>query len=213
MNHNTYWLYTRENMYESQELRMNDPDSLTKSNFNVSKNTVFVVHGWKGNGTNTISRILTSAFLSDGDVNVIVVDYSTNADLMYILAMEAVNQVGEFLGLFIDWLNTFGMSYETTHLVGFSLGAHVVGLAGRFCNGAIKRITALDPAGPLWYDNENRIQNTDADYVEVIHTNMLLFGFDGKIGDADFYPNGGIFMPECSINACSHSISYIYMAQ
>lgn len=71
---------------------------------------------------------------------------------------------------------------------------------------------ALDPAAPLWgWDNE-RLNPNDARYVEVIHTDTVLLGWADPIGDADFYPNGGSFMPGCSLNnKCSHDRSYKYM--
>ena len=43
---------------------------------------------------------------------------------------------------------------------------------------------------------------TDADYVDVIHTNGCsawkgCFGIPDKCGHADFYPNGGTSQPGC----------------
>lgn len=51
----------------------------------------------------------------------------------------------------------------------------------------------LDPASP-WFthkDVDERLAETDASYVEVIHTSAGTLGFSQPIGMASFYPNGG----------------------
>lgn len=70
----------------------------------------------------------------------------------------------------------------------------------------------MDPAGPLWGRDGDRVVSTDAQYVEVIHTDTNFLGYTDPCGDADFYPNGGSGMPGCFLNSCSHSRAYEYMA-
>lgn len=133
---------------------------------------------------------------------------------------------------FIDFLveNT-GTSFGNFHLMGHSLGAHVVGGAGAAVTlGRIPRITGkkitwrlnvcydiliwkkcstgLDPAGPFFSlnDTDTRLDLTDGDFVDVIHTNggTLLgdeLGFLPPMGHIDFYPNGGQFQPGCTANS------------
>lgn len=61
----------------------------------------------------------------------------------------------------------------------------------------IKKITALDPAGPLFVDGY-RLVPTDAEIVEVVHTDGGVFGYLGECGTVDFYPNGGTpIQPGC----------------
>jgi hypothetical protein len=62
----------------------------------------------------------------------------------------------------------------------------------------------LDPAAPGFSvnDTETRLDTTDADFVDIIHTNSgtLLQGGESMIepiGHADFYPNGGQRQPGC----------------
>lgn len=66
----------------------------------------------------------------------------------------------------------------------------------------------MDPAGPNWYTNSNRLVRTDALYVEAIHTNggnLPNLGIGTALGDADFYANGGTIQPGCGIDVtCSH---------
>ena len=62
----------------------------------------------------------------------------------------------------------------------------------------MKRITGLDPAGPLFGKNASeRLDKNDAEFVDIIHTDKIL-GLDLPIGHADFYPNGGESQPSCS---------------
>lgn len=55
-------------------------------------------------------------------------------------------------------------------------------------------LSGLDPAGPLIYQffpPNQRLDPTDADFVDVINTDTTIFGFSKSIGHANFYPNGG----------------------
>lgn len=91
-----------------------------------------------------------------------------------------------------------------THIIGFSLGAHVAGFAGSELPG-LYRITGLDPAGPLFESQhpDARLDDTDAKFVDVIHSNgeNLILGGLGSwqpMGHVDFYPNGGRVQTGCS---------------
>ena len=56
-----------------------------------------------------------------------------------------------------------------------------------------------------WFDlvsEDHRIQSTDADFVDIIHTNSgnLIVGdlsFPDPLGQVDFYPNGGSHQNGC----------------
>lgn len=86
------------------------------------------------------------------------------------------------------------IGFEFFRIYGHSMGAQVSGFSGRriqeAANSTIAKIIAMDPAGPL-YSDLYRIEKTDANVVEVIHSDMGGFGYDGEIGTIDFYPNGG----------------------
>lgn len=88
-----------------------------------------------------ICLFFISAFLEDGDVNVIVLDWHRLANRNYITARNGVPGAGRGLGQFINWLASLGVSYDSMHLVGFSLGAHLVGNAGRETGSKVRRIT------------------------------------------------------------------------
>lgn len=60
----------------------------------------------------------------------------------YTTAVRGVSDVGRGLGQFLAFLNTVtGAPIESMHLIGFSLGAHVVGNAGRELGGRVARVT------------------------------------------------------------------------
>uniref|UniRef100_A0A182MDA1 Lipase domain-containing protein n=1 Tax=Anopheles culicifacies TaxID=139723 RepID=A0A182MDA1_9DIPT len=62
----------------------------------------------------------------------------------------------------------------------------------------------------------NRVASGDANYVEVIHTNGGLLGFDLPLGQADFYPNGGRSQPGCGVDlagTCAHGRAFQFFAE
>ncbi|XP_077297310.1 pancreatic lipase-related protein 3-like [Arctopsyche grandis] len=131
-------------------------------------------------------------------------------------AMENVFYVGIAVAKFVDWLERYGTPLKSFHLIGYSLGGHLIGIAGRnIKNGKIPYITALDPAYPFWENHHMRLALDDAIYVEVIHTNSGKLGWEAALGDADFYPNLGKCQPGCiwlpqvfSYCSCSHAKAY-----
>lgn len=91
-----------------------------------------------------MNPLITSAFLAVMDCNVIVVDWRALANSAYNTAAAGVPSVGQHLGNFVNWLfNTAGGNWNQVHFVGFSLGAHVVGNAGRQVSGRAARITGM----------------------------------------------------------------------
>lgn len=58
----------------------------------------------------------------------------------YIWANRHVKAVGEFASTMIDFLHERGMDLSQTALIGHSLGAHVVGLAGRNAKGDVQAV-------------------------------------------------------------------------
>ncbi|KAL4717360.1 hypothetical protein ACJJTC_017247 [Scirpophaga incertulas] len=214
---NTYILYTRENPSSGQFLVDGDVESIKASNFKANVNTVVLAHGWLGNEETGMNTAITEAYLNKEDVNVIILDWKPLARRNYVTSVRGVPNVGQALGKFIAFLSsTTGASYSTMHLVGFSLGAHVVGNAGRQLEGKVARITGLDPAGPLWTVNSNKINKGDAQYVENIHTDGNLdysLGIGMAVGDVDFFPNGGSSQPGClNTRTCSHNRAWRFFA-
>lgn len=152
------------------------------------------------------------AYLTAQDVNVITVDWSTLAAFpRYARAAKSTEQVGVLIAEFLDFLIEEGTPVEAFHVIGFSLGAHVAGSVGSSLRrGRLPRITGLDPAsaGFQWPDNLRSLNASDADFVDVIHTNSKLlvgFGVAAPIGHVDFYPNGGRWQHGCALESLFES--------
>lgn len=63
----------------------------------------------------------------------------------------------------------------------------------------LKILTGLDPAKPIFnfFNNDGRLDSSDAEFVDVIHTDVLERGMLAVSGHVDFYPNGGTNQPGC----------------
>lgn len=145
-------LFTRSNPTTPQFLTLN-PGTVAASNFNPNHNTKFLIHGWNSNGQDGFNVQATAAYLARGDFNVICVDWALGAGTPnYITAVNRVSLVGAWLARFIDVLHTGGHPFSHINVIGFSLGAHVAGISGKFVNGRIPTIIGLDPAGLFFTD-------------------------------------------------------------
>ncbi|GAB0092138.1 phospholipase A1 [Sergentomyia squamirostris] len=202
-------------------VELGNPASLTGSTFNPSHPTRCVIHGWNGDGNSGINNAIRTAYLQRGNFNVFVVDWGLGAGSNYVTSRNRVENVGRVLARFLAFLNQHtGMNLASVTVVGHSLGAHIAGLAGKNTGaaGRIGAIIGLDAAFPLFsFDRPaERLHSTDANYVESIHTNSGLLGFDVPLGMASFYPNGGGSQPGCGIDIagnCAHSRAHQFFAE
>lgn len=73
-------------------------------------------------------------------------------------------------------------------------------------------VSGLSPARQGWNSRSGRLNNEDAQYVEVIHTDsngVLGHGLNEAIGHVDFFVNGGSRQPGCFLNnRCNHEYSW-----
>lgn len=96
------------------------------------------------------------------------------------------------------------------------LSAHVAGIAGKTVRrGRVNTIIGLDPANPLFHlrSPEGRLDSTDAEYVEAIHTNGRVTGIGFPIAHADFFPNNGMIQPGCFTNSCHHDRAPLFFIE
>ncbi|XP_050362361.1 pancreatic lipase-related protein 2-like isoform X1 [Nymphalis io] len=212
-------LFTRRNPFMYQVLKTNDSFNLRSSNFNFNNKVKVLAHGWLNHGDGPMPESIKEAYLNVSDLNIIVVDWGKPANVNYIWASYNVAMVGRLLTEFLNFLICEGVSMDDVHLIGHSLGAHVVGIAGAYVKqGPIDTITGLDPALPLFtLGNKNaRLDKHDARHVEVIHTCGGYLGFASPLGHIDFYPNGGTRQPGCGIDyrgLCAHNRAHMYFAE
>lgn len=191
--------------------------SLTKNAF-----FRFIIHGWNNNGQSDVNVVIRRAYLQRGNFNVIVVDWGVGANTInYIAARNRVDSVGSVVSQMIRLLNEVTQVNPRDIIVtGHSLGAHASGFVGKNLQGDMRlgSIVALDAAFPLFNIDQpaQRVAITDADYVESMHTNAGLLGFDRPLGHANFYPNWGRSQPGCGVDVtgnCAHGRAYDYFGE
>lgn len=216
-----FHLYTRSNPTTVQKLELYNEATIRSSNFRGSRQTRFIIHGYQNNGNSDVNIKLRDAYLQKGDFNVIVVDWGKGANHMwYDTARSRIYDVGEVVAEFIELLvSDFGASVSSMQVAGHSLGAHTAGVVGkRLKIGKLPKIIGLDPAMPGFSLGSpgQRLDASDASYVEVIHTNSRMLGFEKPIGKVDIYPNYGFEQPGCGIDGagtCAHGRAYEYYAE
>uniref|UniRef100_A0A8C7PWW0 Phospholipase A1 member A n=1 Tax=Oncorhynchus mykiss TaxID=8022 RepID=A0A8C7PWW0_ONCMY len=169
--------------------------------FNSSQPTKIIVHGYRALGSKpSWVKQLAQALLRVQDANVVVVDWIYGASLAYNMVVENYKEVAIQISVLINQLQNHGCKLESFHFIGVSLGAHVSGFVGTLFKGKIGRITGLDPAGPMFKraDTFDRLDPSDALFVEAIHTDADYFGISISVGHADFFLNGGMDQAGCS---------------
>ncbi|KAI5711265.1 hypothetical protein M8J75_015521 [Diaphorina citri] len=204
---------------------VNFADELRKI-WNYDVDLKIITHGWISSDASLAVANIKNAYLSKTDFNVITLDWSYTASTKnYPVPAVMTHQVGILAAEMVNKLVELNFTqYDRIHMIGHSLGAHVSGATGTYCKEKMARITGLDPAGPgfmVLMGNDMRLDMSDAQFVDVIHTAAGVAGYYGVLGHADFYPNSGKPpQPGCvelSLNVykvvssgfgCSHMRSY-----
>uniref|UniRef100_A0A667YG18 Lipoprotein lipase n=1 Tax=Myripristis murdjan TaxID=586833 RepID=A0A667YG18_9TELE len=185
------------------------PETIAECEFNPETQTFVVIHGWTVTGMfeSWVPKLVTALYEREPTANVIVVDWLTRASQHYPSSAADTKLVGRDVAKFVSWIQReLQLPWERIHLLGYSLGAHVAGIAGDLTKQKISRITGLDPAGPTFEhaDAESTLSPDDAQFVDVLHTNTRgspdrSIGIQRTVGHIDIYPNGGTFQPGCDI--------------
>ncbi|CAD7079335.1 unnamed protein product [Hermetia illucens] len=218
---NVYFnLFTNLNPTISQQLVDGNISSIRNSNFNAQFPTRIICNGWFSGNDTDMNKVLRNAYLAVGNFNVIVLDWSEGSkDLNYIQAAAHTRTAGSKLASFIQYLAANAkLDVNNTYLIGHSLGAHIVGFAGKLIQTPkINTIFGLDPAGiPFNTAGPNdRLNIGDGSYVETINTDIGILGPNMPIGNASFFPNYGTLQPGCIgvTTLCSHARAYVYFGE
>lgn len=194
-----------------QSLNVSQPASISKSTFDGSKPTKMIIHGFLDTGFVPWVVELSHLLLTEGDFNVIAVDWGGGSVRLYSQSAGNTRLVGlEVAALIQHLIINHGARIRDFHIIGHSLGSHIAGYAGDQLmvvgRGRIGRISALDPAEPLFQHMPEfvRLDPGDAEFVDVIHSDaksifMGGYGMEQACGHVDFYPNGGTDQPGCSL--------------
>ncbi|MED6282930.1 Phospholipase A1 member A [Characodon lateralis] len=206
-----YLLLTRKNPDCAERFHQN---SLSKpiSFFNTSRPTKVIVHGYRALGRKPSWVMdLAQALLRAQDMNIVVVDWIHGASFAYNLVVENYKEVALQISVLINQLQKHGCKLESFHFIGVSLGAHVAGFVGTLFEGKIGRITGLDPAGPMFKgaDTYDRLDPTDALFVEAIHTDSDYFGISIPVGHVDYFLNGGMDQTGCAHSRFASMYGYV----
>ncbi|CAH0581125.1 unnamed protein product [Chrysodeixis includens] len=216
---------------DNLELFTNNPEC-----FDLNRPTVIYTFGYKGGILNNGTVSILKAYIHFQDRNICALDWTELANEgiglidFPVISLKAL-ALGRDFGELIVKLSDAGLNVDTLQLVGFSLGAHVLGETGRKVienSKKIARITGLDPAkpqfdGPIPLPFYRRLDKTCAAFVDIIHSNTRRYGMDTPTGTIDFYPNygedvqpgceEGIFEPFSPEELCSHDRSRDLMIQ
>ncbi|XP_034945849.1 pancreatic triacylglycerol lipase-like [Chelonus insularis] len=219
----TFNLFTKDNPEDAYPLQVGDVANLRRSPFRSQVATKIIIHGWTDSTSSNWVKDFRHNYLIIEDYNIICVDWFPVSAKEYSVAAKLTRQVGDYVGELIRFLKLESDTpLSKVHILGHSLGAHIAGFAGSKLSGTVGRITGMDPARPLFEtpilkDPSDRLDPSDAVFVDVIHTCAGSVGFIRPVGHADFYPNGGTCtQPGCPIivpQYCSHQKSHVYMLQ
>ncbi|KAM7350119.1 vitellogenin-1-like [Cochliomyia hominivorax] len=192
---------------------------LESPEFDVNKKVAIFVTGWMASSDADYVTHMANAFACRGGYNFLALNSSGSLDTLYTWSAFNTEEVGRQFAKALEKLVT-KVPVENIHLIGHSLGAHIVGYASRYfteyTNLNLTRITGLDPANPCFNEGESLsgLQRGDAEFIDIIHTNPGVLGKSNPVGDVDFYPEGlAAIKPGCTKFGCSHSRAHEFFAE
>ncbi|XP_039751173.1 phospholipase A1-like, partial [Pararge aegeria] len=230
----------KSSMSDYTLMPLNDPARILRDAcFNPNLKTLFYTFGYRGKSYGPATTAVVTAYINSKKKNVVLLDWEDEAKSGYLgiplgYALSAVpnaKRIGQELGEALITLSLAGMNMSDVQLMGHSLGAHVMGYAGRWTRQkgqVISRITGLDPARALFegiFAFKSGLDRTCAKFVDIVHSNPGNYGRSLSTGTVDFWPNYSIndglqpgcpsgnyemFTPE---DLCSHDRSWHYQVE
>lgn len=160
----------------------------------TTKKLTLIIHGYTDNKNRHWIKRMARDIASWTNSNACVVDWSKLATTDYLLAAGHVNKVGEEIGDFLLSIQQH-IPLDRVSLLGHSLGAHIAGAAGARTGSQVDAIFGIDPAHPFitipMRPATERLDPSDAKFVQVIHTTSGTFGTPFNIGHQDWFADGG----------------------
>nr|XP_012546361.1 vitellogenin-2 isoform X1 [Bombyx mori] len=165
--------------------------------------TIAYTFGFRGRVKGPATTAVLSAYLATKKRNVLLLDWEEEAQsgllglpLSYALyAVPKAIQIGKQMGDALVRLSGAGINMTSIHLVGHSLGAHMMGYAGKQAREkgyTVARITGLDPARALFEGTlalYSGLDRTCARFVDTIHSDPGGYGTSSSIATVDIWPN------------------------
>ncbi|XP_050424970.1 phospholipase A1-like [Adelges cooleyi] len=213
-----------------------DEKSLKGAPFIPGSDTVIlIVHGFGvSSKTKNIAALQKAYINGPQNHNVLMVDYSDvigdvshlNTEeyaLRYGVAVECdfpimVNATTNIIEMIQNWRPEI----SKIHMVGHSLGGEIIGQSGSHLKDKgkpVHRLSALDPAGPLF--SSTHITAKSGLFVDVYHTQIAdQRGITIAVGNVDIYINNAIVQDGClnekthdEALGCSHQAAVLYFAE
>ncbi|KAL0822295.1 hypothetical protein ABMA28_004403 [Loxostege sticticalis] len=172
-----------------------------------SRKTIVYVAGYTGNPRMADATALEAHYIKLG--------YN-------VCAAALVRQIASYVGKMLADLTQPGLlDPAKVEMISMSLGAHIMRFIAKNYHQRtgkkIGRLTGLDPSGPCFRNAgpADRLDDSDADFVVVVMTNIDGNGMASPVGHVNFYVNGGEFqggdLPFILCGTfCSHMKAYIY---
>ncbi|KAK4875511.1 hypothetical protein RN001_011933 [Aquatica leii] len=211
-----YFFYTKNR--EQQVWLADNGNNLQQTFFNPNYETKIIIHGYSSNRSLKVLNDIKNEYFKRSNINIFMIDWEYLArGPCYPAAVLNCRITGKCVAKLIDAIRQ--ISNSTVHVIGFSLGAHVSGFISHYVTDKVDRITGLDPALPGFatVSYNDKLDYSDAKFVDIIHTNAFFEGTPQQLGHVDFYANGGIFQPNCweanEILSCSHHRAPAYFAE
>nr|XP_029721905.1 pancreatic lipase-related protein 2-like isoform X1 [Aedes albopictus] len=185
----------------TDDVDISAPNNQLSSHFNPRKPLKVIIHGWNANRHQQALTPVQNAYQMLNKYNILAADWENISSKPYSTARELTRALGYRIGSILSaFMTGQNITAEQVHVVGHSLGAHIAGNVGKYFRGKLSRITALDPAGPLFLPlSTDAIDQSDAHFVDAIHTDTVL-GEAVRRAHLDFYPNrGSTSQPGCEL--------------
>lgn len=127
--------------------------------YNIQFPTILYCYGYTDNFTSLSVDLIVAAYKSRGGFNILIIDWSDYDTGNYISVISNMHSISNLFGESLYSMHVQGLiNLSMWHFIGHSLGAHMVGFTARRIQETSKkqviipRITALDPAGPGFYE-------------------------------------------------------------
>ncbi|XP_031768708.2 phospholipase A1 member A-like [Galleria mellonella] len=195
-------------------------DLARDSTMNYGRKTVLFVSGYMDNPNFPFARIVETSYRNLG-YNVWLLNMYKFVTMDYAVVARVAPEVGKHVAEMLYNLSRQDVGFDPKKLeiLGLSLGGQTMSFIAKsyyaLAGVKIGRLTALDPMGPCFRNlgPENRLDKSDADFVELVGTNIDGYGVAEPLAHVNFYVNGGehqahdvLFMP-CEM-LCSHLRSF-----
>ncbi|XP_012545702.1 lipase member H-B [Bombyx mori] len=181
---------------------------------NFKRKTLLLAIGYLDSPSFPISMMFANEYEALG-YNVIIIDNQRFSTVHYHLASRLMRPVGKLVAEVLVQLTDYGLDPSRLELLGFSLGAQTVSYIAKnfqtITGRNVSSIVALEPSGPCFRTlvSDDRLNPSDAGFVQVVHTNIDGYGMANRMGHVDFYVNGGEYQPsDINLYPCTTTCSH-----